>query len=42
LGGLRVVNIILSKNPFNPKVHTYKATSPPIFALKFKKKIFSH
>ncbi len=39
LGGLRVLNIILSKNPFNPTVHTYKATSAPIFASKFEKKI---
>jgi hypothetical protein len=41
-GGLMVVNIIISENPFNPKVHTYKATRAPIFALKFEKKIFSH
>ncbi len=34
-----LVNIILSKNPCNPKVHTYKATSAPIFASKFGKKI---
>jgi hypothetical protein len=41
MGGLRVVNIILSKNPFNPKAHTYKATSAPIFALKFEEKKIS-
>jgi hypothetical protein len=40
LGGLRIINIILSKNPFNPKVHTYKATSAPIFISKFEEKKF--
>ena len=40
--GLRVVNIIISKNPFNPDVQTSRATCVPIFILKIGKKIFSH
>jgi len=41
-GGLRVVNIIISKNPFNPNVLTSRANCVTIFILKIEKKNFSH